>query len=178
MFNSHIDPPSIIPRNPPTKVVSRIDNDEGFMLVNNKKKRRKNNLGQPKPNSLKKIPPPSQPALPPSSVDLSQDPTLDFGTISSNLTPSTFSQIFFKEIDDGYIFEIIPTKESKLNEINMDMEPSIWDDSSKIDSMNIKRHGRPPRSRNKSTSKLDGYTCNNPVTINKIVCQDSLIVSQ
>ena len=68
MFNSHIDPPSIISRNPPTKVVLGLDNDEGFMLVSNKKKRRKNNLGQPKPNSLKKIPPPSQPAP---SVDLS-----------------------------------------------------------------------------------------------------------
>ena len=58
------------------------------------------------------------------------------------------------------------------------MEPFIWDDSSKTDSMNIKRHGRSQGSRNKSVGKLDGDMFSSPITVNEIACQDPLNVSQ
>ena len=114
MFNSQVDTFSIIQSNPPTEAVSGLENDEGFTLVSNKKKRKKNTSGHPKPNSLKNSPSPSQPTLPPPSVDLSQGPALDSRIINSDLTPSKLPPNFFKEIDDGYIFEIIPAKDSNL----------------------------------------------------------------
>ncbi len=59
----------------------------------------------------------------------------------------------FKEIEDGYIFEVIPASGSFLFDLNMDMDSSVLDDSPKLDNISTNRRGRPPRSKNNSANK-------------------------
>ena len=62
----------------------------------------------------------------------------------------------FKEIDDGYIFEVIRASGSFLFDLNMDMEPSVIDKSPKLDTISTSRHGRPQRSKNIYANKSLG----------------------
>ena len=80
--------------------------------------------------------PDSYPILnPPFSVVSIECPTSSIEAIKPTLNLPKVPPKVFKEIDDGYIFEVIHASRSFLFDLNMDMEPSVFDESPKLDTI-------------------------------------------
>ncbi|GLJ05837.1 hypothetical protein SUGI_0026400 [Cryptomeria japonica] len=95
---------------------------DGFTLVRNRKKRKGNSSGNPKTKNLN-----STPSSPPTSnippiVDMINFPGHSFDSVNPVVNLSKPSPKIFKEIEDDYVFEIIPASGSSQFGFKMDME--------------------------------------------------------
>ena len=147
--------------NHPLEKASKPDLDDGFTVVRNMKKRK----GSDKPFSPQ-IVSPSQ------CYDLVESPTSTTKIFKPSLNPLNVQPKVFREIDDDYIFEIIPASGSTQQDINMDM------DSTNIDFNTLKRCGRPSKSKNKNGNKKSGDNPCNPSMSLEDVCQGFFNLSQ
>ena len=125
--------------------------DDGFTPIRNKKKWRGITLVNSISNFVNSNSPPI--LNPPLSVVPFEHPASSIEAVKPALNPSKAPPKVFKEIEDGYIFEVIPASGSVLFDLNMDKEPSVLDESPKLDTFSASRRGRPPRSKNNSTNK-------------------------
>ncbi|GLJ09111.1 hypothetical protein SUGI_0102030 [Cryptomeria japonica] len=89
-------------------------------------------------------------------------PGHSFDSVNPIVNPSKPSSKIFKEIEDDYVFEIIPASGSSQIGFKMDMELNDINEAPRLDVIPTKRRERPPGSKNNPAYKSPGTNPNSP----------------